>query len=282
MGPAQHHRWTKARNKRDGVCARARTSSQSLVQRLVSFKIYALFILSFISFVAEPDHSCLQPLQVRHWLRQSASSSLLHERPFVGPTRAKVGWLLGALRVVFHGLCAAPTFHTAEGNPGCFLGCHEGLDCVRHCNQCPALLESLCTLWLGIGKCISPTAIFNELLFKIAVPTRQTLHTGLLGFLTRSSLLVTCQRTNRGSGLKFKDLTYVWKSQNDDRIVSGVGSNVPDDVLRAPPRNISDLKRSGSPSRGKKFTMLSTCRKTTRLTGIEFPVACWGVATRVA
>ena len=36
-------------------CARIRTSSQSFVQRLVSFKIHALTVLFFIGSVAEPD-----------------------------------------------------------------------------------------------------------------------------------------------------------------------------------------------------------------------------------
>ena len=38
-----------------GVCARMRTSSQSLVQRLASFNLYALSVLSFIGSVADPD-----------------------------------------------------------------------------------------------------------------------------------------------------------------------------------------------------------------------------------
>ena len=40
-----------------------------------------------------------------------------------------------------------------------FLGCHEGLDCIRHCNRCPTSFASLCSLWLGFGECNSPTAI---------------------------------------------------------------------------------------------------------------------------
>ena len=56
IGPsAANHRWTKARNKFVGVCARVRTSSQGLVQRLVSFKIFALSVLSNIGLAAEPD-----------------------------------------------------------------------------------------------------------------------------------------------------------------------------------------------------------------------------------
>ena len=56
IGPgAAGHRWTKARNNFVGTCARIRSSSQSWVQRLVSFKICALSVLSFIGSVAEPD-----------------------------------------------------------------------------------------------------------------------------------------------------------------------------------------------------------------------------------
>ena len=54
LGPAGH-RWTKARNNFVGICARIRSSSQSLLLRLVSFKICALSVLSFIGSVAEPD-----------------------------------------------------------------------------------------------------------------------------------------------------------------------------------------------------------------------------------
>ena len=56
IGPgAEDHRWTKARNKFVGVCVGIRSSSQCQVQRLVSFKIFALFVLTFVGSVAEPD-----------------------------------------------------------------------------------------------------------------------------------------------------------------------------------------------------------------------------------
>ena len=42
-------------NKFVGVCARIRTSSQSLVQRLVSFGVSDLFVLSCIGSLTEPD-----------------------------------------------------------------------------------------------------------------------------------------------------------------------------------------------------------------------------------
>ena len=48
------HRWTEARHKFTADCARIRESSQRLVQRLVSFKVYALSVLSFVGSVAEP------------------------------------------------------------------------------------------------------------------------------------------------------------------------------------------------------------------------------------
>ena len=53
IGPgAANHRWTRASV---GVGARICASSQSLVQRLVPFKIYASSVLSFVGSVAEPD-----------------------------------------------------------------------------------------------------------------------------------------------------------------------------------------------------------------------------------
>ena len=42
-----------------GACARIRSSSQRLVQRLVCFKIYALAGLTFIGSVAEPDKATI-------------------------------------------------------------------------------------------------------------------------------------------------------------------------------------------------------------------------------
>ena len=56
IGPgAPAHRWTKGRNQFMAVCARIRASSQSLVQRSVSFKISALPVLAFVGSVSEPD-----------------------------------------------------------------------------------------------------------------------------------------------------------------------------------------------------------------------------------
>ena len=56
IGPdADALRWMKARNKFIEACARIRASSQSMVQRFVSFNVYALSILSITGSVDEPD-----------------------------------------------------------------------------------------------------------------------------------------------------------------------------------------------------------------------------------
>ena len=56
IGPgAADRRWTKAENKLVGVCARIRSTSKSLVQRLVSVKIFALSVLTLAGSVADPD-----------------------------------------------------------------------------------------------------------------------------------------------------------------------------------------------------------------------------------
>ena len=81
----------------------------------------------------------------------------------------KPGLVVGALRIACNGLCTAARFHTAEDNPGCRLGCLEELDCLRHYICCPILFYHLNSLWPGTNECISPTAIFNDLLIKIAV-----------------------------------------------------------------------------------------------------------------
>ena len=53
------HRWTKASIKFVGFCARIRSTSQRLVQRLVSFKIFVLSVLKCVGSVAEPDKAII-------------------------------------------------------------------------------------------------------------------------------------------------------------------------------------------------------------------------------
>ena len=117
----------------------------------------------------------------------------------------KAGLIVGGLRIACNGLCTAARSHTAEEIPGCLPGCHDGPACMRDYNRCPALFESLCSLWPGTGECISPTAIFNEVLFQIAVRSNRLcmLVAGLLdAFVTANNL----QRTSRGPGLLFHEL----------------------------------------------------------------------------
>ena len=119
----------------------------------------------------------------------------------------KAGLIVGAPRIACNGLCTAARFHSADENPGCLLGCSEGLDCSNHHNQCPTLFRSFLAIWLGTGECISPTAIFNDLLFKIAIRTDRLriLVPGLLhAFVTAFNL----QRTHQGHGLNFRELMY--------------------------------------------------------------------------
>ena len=144
----------------------------------------------------------------------------------------KAGLVVGALRIACNGLCTAARFHTAEENPGSLLGCHEGLDCLRHYNRCPTLLDHIRSLWPGASECISPTAIFNDVLFKIAVRSDRLciLVSGLLdAFVTAFDL-----RRTYGPWSQFQRI-YVWQNQDDDRPVSGVGPHQPDDVLGVEP-----------------------------------------------
>ena len=85
--------------------------------------------------------------------------------------------------------------------------CHEELDCIRHYNRCPTLFDSLCSLWLGTGECISLTFIFDDLLFKFAIRSDRLriLVTGLRdAFVTAHNV----QRTNSGPVLNFEELMY--------------------------------------------------------------------------
>ena len=117
------------------------------------------------------------------------------------------GLNVGTQRIACNGLCTAARFHTAEENPGCILDCHEGFDCSRHYNRCPTLFDYFRSLWPGICECISPTAIFNELLFKLSVRSDRLciLVAGLLdAFVTALNL----RRTHQETGLNFKELMY--------------------------------------------------------------------------
>ena len=77
---AADHRWTKARNKSVGVCARIRSSSRCLVQRLVSFKSFALSVLIFIGSVAEPYKAAIAAENIA---LQKLSAGPLHTLPDV-------------------------------------------------------------------------------------------------------------------------------------------------------------------------------------------------------
>ena len=114
---------------------------------------------------------------------------------------------MGALRIACNGLCTAARFHTAEENPGCLLERHEGLDCLRHCNQCLTLFRSPLAFWPGTGEYISRTSISNDFLFKNGTRSDRLciLVSGLLdAFFTAFKW----QRTHKGHGLNFKELMY--------------------------------------------------------------------------
>ena len=181
----------------------------------------------------------------------------------------KAALVVGALRITCNGLCTAARFHTAEENPGCLLECHDGLDCTQHYNRCSALVDSLCSLWPGAGECISPTAIFNKFLFKIAVRSSRLciLVAGLLdAFVTAFNL----QRTKRGRGLNFRELVY-GRIKMMTALCPAWAHTYQTMCLGCKPEQLRPeaLKPSGSPSQ-RKITMLPTCR-TSKLTGIESP-----------
>ena len=123
------------------------------------------------------------------------------------PTRVELVWLWThyVLRVTACARLADSTQRTKIQDV--FFWCHEVLDCTRHGSRFPTILESLCSLWPGTGEGMSPTAVFNDLLFKIAIRSDRLciLVAGLLGaFVTAWNL----QRTNRGLSLNFKQITY--------------------------------------------------------------------------
>ena len=144
-----------------------------------------------------------------HWDLSISIVSIHHSlmKGLCRTARAKLAFTAGAVRIACNGRCTAARFHSADENPGCLLGCSEGLycDCLRHYNQCPSLFRSLLAIWPGDGECISPTAIFNDLLFATRNDRCCILVSGLLyAFVTAFHL----RRTHQGHSLNFRELTY--------------------------------------------------------------------------
>ena len=82
----------------------------------------------------------------------------------------KAGLVVGVLRIACSGLCTGWSDSTSlKKFLDVFWGAMKGSIAHGHYNRCPTLFESLCSLWPGTGECISPTAIFNDLLFTIVV-----------------------------------------------------------------------------------------------------------------
>ena len=94
-----------------------------------------------------------------------------------------------------------------DENPGCLLGCSEGPDCSRHCNQCLTLFRSLLAILPGTSECISPTAMLNNLLLHIGIRSDRLciLVSSLLDvFVTAFHL----RRTHQGHGVNFHQLMH--------------------------------------------------------------------------
>ena len=154
---------------------------------------------------------------------------------------SKAGLIVGALRIAYNGLCTAARFHSADENPGCFLGCGEGQDCLRHNNQCPTLLRSLFAIWLGTGDMLFNIAVRNDRLC--------TLMSGLFdAFVTVFNLW----RTHQDHGLNFRALMY-GRIKMMTALFSGVGPHLPDDVLGIQPGTAQTGSFSGYPNPRKSF-----------------------------
>ena len=109
---------------------------------------------------------------------------------------------MGALRIACNGLCTAARFHTAEERPGCLLGCHL-LTALRSMSY-PVRLLSFPVAW----NVISLRAIFNDLLFKIAVQSDRLNIFLCLVYWMLFVMAFNLRRTHQGPGLNFEELTY--------------------------------------------------------------------------
>ena len=61
--------------------------------------------------------------------------------------------------IACNGLCTAARFHTAETNPGCLLGCHEGSIAYGITIDVLPCSTTFVPCGLGPAKCISPSYI---------------------------------------------------------------------------------------------------------------------------
>ena len=117
------------------------------------------------------------------------------------------GLVLCALQLACDGLCTAASIHTAEEYRGCFLECHEGLDCTRHYNRCSALFESAVHFTHGD---------FQRASFQNCRPKHRLciLVAGL--FFDSFVMVYNPQITIRGRCLA---LPCVWKNQDDCHVL---------------------------------------------------------------
>ena len=179
--------------------------------------------------------------------------------------------IAGAVRGACNGLCTAAKFHTVEENPCCILRCPEGLDCLGHYTCCAPPCSTIFVLsGLAPLECISLTGIFNDLLFKIAVRSDR-LFILVSGFLDAFFTALDLRRTNRGTGLNFKELMYgrmkmmtvlcpAWAHTYQTMCLGFLGLQ---------PRSAPAFCFSAALA--EKTVLHATCRTTTRMTGIESP-----------
>ena len=174
------------------------------------------------------------------------------------------GWR-GALHFACNGLCTAARFHTAEDNPGCRFGCIEGQDCVRHYNTALSCLGISARSGLALMK-VSRAQPFSMIHFSKLLFAARDSASSSQDYWTRSRL-----STYEGHTVVLASAsgTSVWQNQNDDGPMPGAGSYVPTSA-GATIQTSSDLKTSSYRS-PNFFSMLRTCRVTTKMTGIELP-----------
>ena len=91
---------------------------------------------------------------------------------------------------------------------------------MRQNNSCPILFDNLNSLWPGTIECISPTAIFNDLLLKNCCSQRQTLRhcVWIIGCFCYG-----CEGPNEVSA-SFSRNFFFRQDRNDHSPLSGVGS----------------------------------------------------------
>ena len=95
---------------------------------------------------------------------------------------SRPGLLVGFLRILCDGLCAAQRFHTAENHHTCRIGCPDEPDSLPHYNMCPRVYNLFLSFWRHATMVPPRNCLLHDLISRVFL---RSLQYGIvvLGFL---------------------------------------------------------------------------------------------------